>query len=555
MRRQSSKSKDKNYNNKGKGTTTRRRNTNRGCDQKTGVDYGESRSQTNDVKWYEQTPELLRDAASLPFSQASGTTFNRGIEWKDIIGNAGKDTIPGLMTLSVVPIIGDATVTEKPRATSPLNIASMAMYSFVRHANSGSPNYSAPNLTMYCMAVAQIYSYINYLQRVYGLVNLYSHYNRYLPKSLEEAQFVDFEDLISNLADFRYGVNSLIAKAASFACPSDQTYFQRLAFLFSGIYAEGESIKDQLYMYVPEAFLMLSEINDTPGWRLNAVQFRNAGSGKNNTHLVADLIEYGNDLIQPLLMSEDINIMSGDILKAYGRDGILSMQTLPEVYNILPTTDLTVLEQFQNADWVSQGGVDGTSNPGHFACGVVEKPSTNLIASYAGFNTSVLNEQAVAATLVGDHLLTTILTDPTPGDVIERTRMMVHGLLEAGDTVADDICNVYSGSEICNKCYLHKINPINGELNTVEIQRAVVLRPTTTELQMQTMLNVHCMLENFKFHPTVYYFTATAEGTATFFNTAVDVDNYTLISPDTLVKMNEAALLSLFRVTSVARFQ
>lgn len=513
------------------------------------------RSRTNDVQWYAQNPELLLDAASLPFSQAAGTPFSRNV-YADGYAEPDDEVVPGIQVLTVVPVIGDVNYIGDPNPTSPLNIAAMAQYSFVRHANSGSANYTAPNLMMYCMAVAQVYSYINFLQRIYGTCQLYAHYNRYFPKAVIQAQGVVFEDLIENLANFRYGVNSLIRKAASFACPANMTYFQRLAFLFSGIYSEGESIKDQLYMYVPEGFLILTEQDTTPGWALkfNNMPGSTTEDGLNGLATTKDLINFGNSMLAPLLMSEDINIISGDILKAFGSGGILSLATLPEVYEILPTTDLTVLEQMQNADFI---GSANWLNANKWAVGVKEDPNTNSIMST--FNLEYSSSDAATASIANDvsavlnnHILTTILTQPGPGDVIERTRMMC----TAQNTSANSklYMSLHSGSEIVVRCTLYRISPVSGFATKIIIQRTLTFNTASiVRADILSVIAAHCSLENFKFHPTQYYVELYTDNLKYLQGAAIDIDNYTVISDQTLSKMNEAALLSLFAVPNVAK--
>lgn len=514
-------------------------------------DYKEERreedvkSSTNDVAWYEMSPELLRDAASLPFSFATGTTYNRSIGFTPNVPDSSDQVVPGIMTLSIAPIIGDSLDLETASVGSPLNIASNALFSYVRHANSGAANYSAPNLMMYCLAMSNVYSYLNFLMRIYGTCQLYSHYNRYLPKAVIESQNVDFDDLISNLADFRYGVNSLINKAASFAVPANMPFFNRIAFLFSGIYSEGETVKDQLYMYVPEMFFVLSEKNSKPGWQLKSKQFQQrGGTGRANwTH--TQLIAFGNEMLNPLLMSESINIMSGDIFKAFGGN-ILALQSLPEVYNIMPTTDLTVLEQFQNSDFMINY-LDNDTNSFALIADVVEDPDTNLIVSSVGVANTTTG--AIMASVRNDHVLTTILTDPKPGDVIERTRLMTCYSTFNDGTV--DLIAFQSGSEFACVLTIWDFNPSTGAIRSTTVRSCYDHGATSQQSAVQEIVNIHCMLENFKFHPTVYYFTSSGS-TFTYYNAAVDIDNYTVVAEQTLRKMHEAALLSLFRVQSIA---
>lgn len=495
---------------------------------------------TNDYEWYAQTPELLRDAASLPFSFATGTTYSLGIS--DVLTSefSGIDqTVPGIMTLEIAPIPGYA---HSPNA--PINIAATSQYSFVRHANSGHANYDAPDLMLYMLAMGNIYSYINFLQRVYGTAMVYTHQNRYLPRALVNAQKVDFDDVYNNLANFRYGINVLIHQAASLACPANMTYFRRLAFLFSSVYAEGESAKSQLYMYVPDGFLKFQETALESGGHLSYVPLLPGGT---NTLLkVDDLLNYGRSLLSPILASEDMNIMSGDILKAYGAN-ILKLEMLPEVYTIAPVTNLDVLEQFQNARWL---GVRPTS--------IAITQDTNM--GSLNIDLTVNSPMYEMAASTKKHLLNTILVSPGPGDVIERTRLKMGVVVQpAHSGQANPYSYIYGGSEICLFLKYYKIDPQDPTSAIMyEVSPTYTVNNITPNIsELAAQLKEHCALENFKFHPMKYYFNGpqtSSQTTVEELAQAIDMDNYTVFDNQLLEKMNEAALLSLFNVNSVAKF-
>lgn len=301
---------------------------------------------SNDPAWYSTDPSLLRDAASIPFSWSVGTPIAMNYAYPS--GTAAEQeftddnlVIPGLCVLDLIPTVGYAE-----DQSSPINVASTALYSFVRHANSGHANYDSPDLMVYCIAMANVYAYINFLQRIYGCGLMYDQRNRYLPEALVAAQDVNFDDLVGNLAQMRYGINMIIAKAASLAVPSSITYFNRQAFIYANIYCEGTSTKDQMYMYNPFGFLVFNEYEVVGG--ASGLTFKKFAD-PTTKYRVSDLIKFGNQMLQPILDSEDLNIMSGDILKAYGDGGIIKLAPLGLDYNLLPTFNIGVLEQMHNA--------------------------------------------------------------------------------------------------------------------------------------------------------------------------------------------------------------
>lgn len=183
-----------------------------------GMEKMKKQAVSNDPAWYASDPNLAKDAASIPFSWASGTE-------SDITGGSSvvmatsrsrlKFTAPGVLVQYLTSSLGE---TESP--ASPINIASTAVYSYVRHANSGSSNYDSPDLMLYILAMGDILAMTNFCIRAYGVASLYSSRNRYLPDGLLRAMCIDPVDMRQNLAQYRYGLNLLMNKASSLAVPS-----------------------------------------------------------------------------------------------------------------------------------------------------------------------------------------------------------------------------------------------------------------------------------------------------------------------------------------------
>lgn len=484
-------------------------------------------SGTNDPSWYGLSPELLRDAASIPFSNAAGVAFSLGVA-----STSGQSpitdqplTIPGLYTLDIVPC-----PFAEPYANDPLNIAANSMLAYVVHANSRNLSYNASDLMIYNIAMGNVYSYINFLMRVYGLAQVFSTFNRNLPNLVEAAQYVNYSDVINHLADFRYGINMLINKAASFAAPADMPYFRRLAFLFSGIYSEGESIKDQLYMYVPAGFMQYNETAEETGGSLQYVDFRST------THTVDQLIAYGNSLLNAIIGSEDMNIISGDILKAYGQEGLLKLATMPEVYNVLPVTDLAVLEQFQNA-------VNLNVNNSQFTCSLTQSNRKTTTFALTG-GVMLKGTQGTLDAMTNNFLLNTILTNPEAPDVMERTRLQC--IVDSIDAETGSF--VYYATEVAVGAHMWIATGATPTNAVVPAYRDVAQTPDQTT--MVTMIREHCRMETFKFHPKVFYFVQNATGKQ-FLNFAMDTDNYAVFDKAVLSRMNEAAIMSLFHTHTI----
>lgn len=301
----------------------------------------------NDPAWYSRDERLVIDSASVPFSEPFGAPvklLHPNVHYSDkfiVDSDQEAKTTPGIVTFDTIPSFGIA----KDRL-SPINVAATALYSQVRYVNNGRKNYDPADLMLYVGAVSDIYSYLNWMRRIYGCAMLYSQANKYIGKELLRAQGINPDSILGNLANFRYWINVYTNKVASYAVPADITLFHKRAFQFSSVYIEhdGDSIKDQLYMYKPAAFFKFRlDESDKGMLELKPITYPENGL------TVDDLIAIGEDLLANIWGDEDFGLMSGDILRAF--DGkILLLGGLEEGYTTIPVHDKLVLTQMENSN-------------------------------------------------------------------------------------------------------------------------------------------------------------------------------------------------------------
>lgn len=520
---------------KGKRNTTRKEfNT-----KKTQEAYPDSTNAgCNDPSWYASNPALLRDSASIPFSWAVGTPISL-----DIPNLNTPWSVPGLTTISTIPTFG-----LNRSANDPLNLASTAVYSFIRHANSGHANYDAPDLMLYLMSMTQIYSYINWLQRVYGCASLYAQKNRYFPRALVEAQGVNFTDLYNNLANFRYGINLLINKCASLAVPSTMSIFLRQAFLYQNIYCEGTSVKDQMYMFVPKGFFQFGFDEDSAGM-LQFTNLDDIGDGMLN---VSELLALGNDMLDALVNNEDINIMSGDILKAYGNN-IIKVTTLDENYSITPLYNATVLEQFKNATVFHYENISGIQVKQDATKAFLESiPTWHAVDTEIQPGITTAKQEWLKRLYQGNLILSTTVAEPDSSVVIENTRLMASvNRVEEGEKPG--YYSIMCGSEIAVDCryYYYSFDSLgHPTLKSGRIAGAYGVMENNTGSAMGTLARIG----HFKFKPKVHYMIfPTGSDVPTNSEVYWDVDNFAILDRQTLSKMHETAIMSMLNVASVAK--
>lgn len=471
---------------------------------------GRDNVKLNDPSWYANHPQLLKDSASFPFGYALGNIIDMG---KDASVDMNRHSVPGIMSIYLAPTIGEST-----SRNSAVNVAARNVYSFVRHANSGHTNYDSPDLMLYLLAMDSIYSYIAYLKRAYGCLLTYSYTNRYIAKALIEAMEIDYEDIQTHMADFRQMINTLVIKAGSLCVPSVFPYYQRHYTMYSDIYLDApNSDKAQMYIYMPEGFYGFRYDDDGSGYLCPAPFTETVTTSSQITshnahlHTLAELVFFGNNLLNAILESEDMNIMSGDILKAYGEGGVYKLSMIDDNYIVMPKYSEEILDQINNAT----------------LCGRFFMPS--LIG-----DNSIKQSGETTIGLPHDHLIATPHTAViTPDKYTSSASLQAynanrivnfeHGAVEAADTmVASRLTNIPHTSRIENNIAVE--TPDNAVVGTNKPWSAIWMTWKTVGAEIATFAKI-------------YYFGRPAEPAdnfATYYYASEDI--YTAIS--TLIPTN-----------------
>lgn len=529
----------------------------------------------NDVSWYANNESLLRDSASFPYSRPVGSRITRKFNATVSTPNnsplsiEGYDrSVPGIMTLTYSSVTGS----YNGGATSPINIAANAIYTFVRHANSGSKIYDAPDLMMYLMAMDSAYAHYAYMVRMYGAIQLNSPYNRYLPKALIAQMGGDYEDLSSNLAQFRYFINQYAFKLSQLCVPADMAVFARHVWMNSNIYMDSAAVKAQYYMFVPNNYYHFVEQTDEPGYLTykTYASMNDAASGKLN---LQSLVNISNDILEPILQSEDMNVMSGDILKAFGQENIYKIQPIAENYFVQPVYNAEVLSQIENSV-VAGGAVIDTTTP----------KATNAWNIYQVLDLDIAGGPYLQQNIVVDPSFSGLSEDEaqivgsvasitktinmhkdgvTPADTMVATRLtcLPHdcSVVTSGSTYRALLNYEFSGTEIINRMAITLFEDRGGIWGTTTYNYmwyATIMAKAyaTQDVIMQKMIG---LLSKFDWHPEINviyansYFDIVWDSGYSIMN-LLDTDNYTLMDAEDLQNMHETALLSMFNCPRMA---
>lgn len=483
-----------------------------------------SDSDYNDPSWYNASNQLVIDACSIGFATPLGLPLKV---------HAGTFTVPGIMRLDYVPSIGLSTDN-----TSPINMAAQSIYSYVNYANSRNTSYDRTDMMMFLLAMDSAYSYLSFLKRIYGIARLYSATNRYLPVALLDSMGIDSANILINLNDLRAAINTFAAKLGSFFVPSTFTYLQRHAWMNYNIFSDSDKpFKSQLYYYNQQGYYKYDETTSPNGTSL--IYTTLPTPGKLGTSY-AQLVGFGNELLNPLLNSQDIGIMGSDMLKAFGEAGLVKMNTIDADFTIDIAYSPEVLTQIQNTIAVgdisvSQHIADITqdNNSGYII------QSLKAVETYDHFSNSELAG-------VRDYFLNMPMVNPSPDNVMVATRNM---------SWIDRNNLIHSGSEVITKMTVFN-NP-NDTSKNVKFGTSCIITGLAAYDAFVKYSEVLGAIVPFNMHPRLLMGANIGSGgdlTKVSTQIICDFENYTPLPLNDLQKMHEVALLSMFSVPQYGTF-
>lgn len=496
---------------------------------------------SNSPDWYKIDDNIMKGVASYPFSRRVGDeatilgnfcTLNATGGFTNTSANTDIPS-PGVMTIEWIPSIGIAT-----SPTDPINQIAQRVYNYVRHANSGSSAYDASDLMMYILSVTSCYNWWCALRRVYGVLQWASPMNRYLPEALVRAMGFNYKELSTHATRLLDIINFMAIRMKSFCIPAGMTAVIRQAWLNSNVFADGMEEKAQFYVPVQRGFYVLRENFSlgTPGLLEAKSPWYQATTG-----LTFDYIEkFTNDLIQPLLTSEDFMTMGGDIRKAFGVQNLFWLESTSMDYTVLPDFNPEVLYQIENA---FTPFVDDPVETFINKFQITQDPNTNTITS----TLKITQATDMSVVTVSSALVNVPMDAPTPEDVTVATRLIT--LAKTGPQ--DGIVSITTGgSELVTGYRLYNLpNSASLTLDSKSFYFANYIPYTTSPIYEETYRKLSAITA-FNHHPVIYVGMPVDNGTK-WTGPLTNLRNWTVIKGEDLQRINTMCLYAEYNVPSM----
>lgn len=547
-----------NYSNR---TNNSRKNSNKRSNRRSKGNYD---STDNDASWYMRYPELARDASKMPFTIPLGKypTITSNAPSNEINFKGTTFSVPGVMAIEWFPTIG-----QSDSNNSPVNLVSREVYSFVRHANSGHSNYDAPDMMMYILAMDSLYSFYSAMTRVYGVMMLYSGMNRYMPKALVESLGFNFDDISQNMAQFRWLINQVAYKLTALYVPAGMSYFERHIWLNSGVYLDAQSYKAQTYVFKQGAYYTYSASAAT-GYAARLIYTE---VPKNLT--VSKCTEFVNSLLNPILADEDMNIISGDMLRAFGADNLFTVAPISEDYVVVPTYSPEVLSQIQNLTILGKPDKKTNTNPG-IGADIVQRIKTDtftpgiyqvltFIGKYGPKSTVNPDEFNAWNCVAWDKMITMHSDNPSSEEVMVATRLTnicdTFGIEDYSESGTNYSRSIFGSSQLSTEVVTQVtiyFTTDSGTLGYLFVYPFMLIgsdiRKTPSKaFSEQQMLS---MLSAFDWHPQVYLMHSTNDtGSIDVDGSLIETNNFTVVDLNDLMRLHETALISEFYIPDVRK--
>lgn len=511
-----------------------------------------SKSNPSITSLYTSNPQLVKDAGSLAFAQSLGTSLS--------MTSHANITLASNLSLPPVYMPGIGIINLRPSyggsadPVSPLNMAARKIYSFVRHANSGRSNYESSDLMIYLLQMNEILKIYSWAKRMYGIAMLYNDKNRFYPRGIIEPLGMIFDHLIQNLAEFRYGLNAFAIKLNSLNIPLNMALFTESLSLYSSLFLDGEDAKAQTYVFTPSDYYQYDATGVNTGGSLKLVRFE-PSDPTIAKKTVTQILTLLNSMLDPVLQDEDMNIMSGDILKAYGEGSMLKLQPIAEDFITIPVFDKDILAQIENATVTYSPNLTTAQREAMRIS--QENQQLYLRSFYSGED----------PTFTLSKVISSRNDNPSPEEVLNMTRFAFMAPVTSTTSIGTSSFRYFnhdgavtgtlpliSGTHIVTSIDIVQLrngNPvIHAGMGVAPVAVYDVVDPEYADFALREMAYSSLTLgSNFNFFPIrPTYEVKTTNGRYTITGFTGDIQNYTVLSYEDLKKIHETALLSLFGI-------
>lgn len=495
----------------------------------------------NDPQWYKNVPGLSDTVSNLWMSRRLGSIEDpfKGVNPKALTANAYTYTNAGIMRIGITPTVG---YSNDP--SSAVNLAAQKLYSKVRAANSGAKNYDKTDMMMVVLAMDSAYMLYEVCVRLYKVLNSYdlAPVNRYIPDQLTLACNGSTE-LRAHLADFRAFLDLFAYKLSSICVPDCFDIIKRHSWLFSNVYTDASTSKNQMYVLAPHGLYIWNEVTDEGA----QLQYKTMPTITGNTDglftSVTSMMNAMDMLMDPLLGSEDVGEISGDLQKAFGQGGLITVATIDKDAILNPVYNREVLMQISNLNQAAMNWTNSSFN--------IVQNKDNLQSGPFLVTTPTLSSNQYDPLPYVKPILNFIDMDPTPDDILVATRLMTECAAIAGSGNSITVQESIFGTEVPRGIRVYTAmasspTAISPTFSTFSLDGNALIVNMQQVGATQANFNQICQWSQFDWAPALHLsLVNTTESAYLYQGAVVDLCNYMYMPFSTLKWLHENCIMSL----------
>lgn len=362
-----------NYNSKSKSRDPKmdsrsRSRTSQGSDE---AISSQSKRYINDFSWYSMGQPIDKDVYDYSINGFAGVQLNLSNGSTDSIGGFTSPVteLASIMRVAINPSPG--YIGSNPM-DAPINRNGYTLFTQLSSVNAKTTQYAPQDITMAILAVGELLSMYSYIVRSLSLPYVYNFRNRSYPISATAASGLDYQDLKSNLANYRVRFNLLCTLADGIMFPDQFDYFKKCKLMFSHITMDGDTATAQTYITVPASTWVLDESSAATGTKLRTVELIKSGK----LYKLSEILDVFEQQILALLNSSTLNYVYSDINNYATRYG-MSLFKLDPVAENVPIPIYTMQEGKVFLNQIMNATIMGRPNAG--TQDVTSEPNSNAI--------------------------------------------------------------------------------------------------------------------------------------------------------------------------------
>lgn len=327
---------------------------------------------TNDPSFYSDSV-LKSNAANLFFDTPTGAMPTLG--YKSSRDDFQNIYNPNVIAIEVLPVFGQFYGYYGSNAVDQHLFKMDAMNTVAKKLRWKLTNKSGRN-TLYESGdiLALFMRYYNMLfqiwqaRRIYGVVKEWYIKNPHFARNVCEASCYDYDNISTNLADFRYSINRAIECVNQYAMPDLFYIRNHYQSMFDNIYCDSQ-VYDSAQFYVFHTADKYWRCNDKDG---TFHYIPDTGSSVSSGTTVSAWTSRINTLITDFVHSDDMEAIMTDIMRVFSdKTAYMSIEYLSDPYHVTPVCNTNVLLELHNATIYSTSQMFKVSAQSSFYAGII----------------------------------------------------------------------------------------------------------------------------------------------------------------------------------------